>query len=74
MLLVSDACPHPATAANKLCHQGLYRVRDALKSQLNELMKQKSKVTSDDHLIVEIGRLETAQKGALDDLVGVDSF
>ncbi|TFK38253.1 condensin complex subunit SMC1 [Crucibulum laeve] len=48
--------------------QGLIRVRDGLMSQLRELAKQKPRGKTDDNLIAEISRLESAITIARDDL------
>ncbi|KAH0579770.1 hypothetical protein H2248_002607 [Termitomyces sp. 'cryptogamus'] len=48
--------------------QGLIRVRDNLKAQLRELAKQKPRGQTDENLIAEISRLESASTVARDDL------
>ncbi|KAF9457597.1 condensin complex subunit SMC1 [Collybia nuda] len=48
--------------------QGLIRVRDSLKGQLRDLSKQKPRGQSDENLISEVSRLETAITVARDDL------
>ncbi|KAG6898016.1 hypothetical protein C0992_007012 [Termitomyces sp. T32_za158] len=48
--------------------QGLMRVRDNLKAQLRELAKQKPRGQTDENLIAEISRLESASTVARDDL------
>ncbi|KAG6855965.1 hypothetical protein H0H87_008906 [Tephrocybe sp. NHM501043] len=48
--------------------QGLMRVRDNLKSQLRDLAKQKPRGQTDENLIAEISRLESASTVARDDL------
>ncbi|RDB26948.1 Structural maintenance of chromosomes protein 1 [Hypsizygus marmoreus] len=48
--------------------QGLIRVRDGLKAQLRELSKQKPRGQTDENLIAEISRLESAITVARDDL------
>src|ERR1700722_5969451 len=48
---------------------GLRRARDALKNQLQELLKQRPRGRDDDDLIEEIGRLESNIVSARDDLV-----
>ncbi|KAG6852767.1 hypothetical protein C0991_009264 [Blastosporella zonata] len=48
--------------------QGLMRVRDNLKTQLRELAKQKPRGQTDENLIGEISRLESAMTVARDDL------
>ncbi|KZT24830.1 RecF/RecN/SMC protein [Neolentinus lepideus HHB14362 ss-1] len=48
--------------------QGLHRVRDSLLSQLRDLAKSKPRGKSDDNLIAEITRLESALTVAKDDL------
>lgn len=45
------------------------RVRDNLKAQLRELAKQKPRGQTDENLIAEISRLESASTVARDDLV-----
>lgn len=61
--------PIPHRTANACIHQGLIRVRDALKGQLRDLSKQKPRGQSDENLISEVSRLETAITVARDDLV-----
>ncbi|KAG6915096.1 hypothetical protein DXG01_013475 [Tephrocybe rancida] len=48
--------------------QGLMRVRDNFKAQLRELAKQKPRGQTDENLIAEISRLESATTVARDDL------
>lgn len=50
---------------------GLMRVRDGLKAQLRELSKQKPRGQTDENMIGEISRLESATTVARDDLVRV---
>ncbi|KAJ7068585.1 condensin complex subunit SMC1 [Mycena amicta] len=50
--------------------QGLTKNKDTLLSQLRELGKQKNRIKSDDNLIAEIGRLDSALTLAKDDLNG----
>lgn len=47
------------------------RVRDGLKAQLRELSKQKPRGQTDENMIGEISRLESATTVARDDLVRV---
>ncbi|KAG6813644.1 hypothetical protein H0H92_008881 [Tricholoma furcatifolium] len=49
--------------------QGLMRVRDNLKAQLRELAKQKPRGQTDENLIAEISRIESALTVARDDLI-----
>lgn len=48
---------------------GLMRVRDALLAQLADLNKQKPRGKSDENLIAEVARLDSAITIAKDDLV-----
>lgn len=48
--------------------QGLIRLRDTLKSQLQELSRSKSRGKADENIIAEIARLESAITLAKDDL------
>lgn len=48
---------------------GLIRLRDTLKSQLQELSRSKPRGKADENIIAEIARLESAITLAKDDLV-----
>lgn len=58
----------------KTLFTGLVRSKDTLVAQLRDLAKQRSRGQTDENLIAEIGRIESATTLAKDDLVRIYPF